>query len=219
MDSEPQPNLVCCNTPGLETLQEENEDKRLEISKENTNPPVSKKSPRTRVLESREPESSPCAIKRSQALFDYTDIMKKVATGKKFKDILKGTDNQHKWRIKPINYDFTRQEKTWLFKEILNSKMDDKLYRCSQCKKKLSSFIAIRYHIASQHIIPKEQSKAWVRNKIREGKKFVKKSKGSRVTWSCVVCCKFYINEQGLRYHLKSHWKDVIKHSSDDKCL
>lgn len=103
------------------------------------------------------------------------------------------------------HYDLSMEETIWLRKEISKSRRGANSYKCTQCHKNLSSFHSIRYHLTSQHIVPRDPSKIWIREKIQQGKQLVKQGKLRKFVWNCVYCLRIFNNEPALRYHLYTH--------------
>lgn len=102
--------------------------------------------------------------------------------------------------------ELTKAEKDWCSSQIslaMKGRKKDE-YECKQCFKVLKSATAIRYHLASRHIIKKEArnlDKEWVSQKLKESEIY---DDGEKI-WKCVLCQKIYLAHPGLRYHLHQH--------------
>lgn len=140
---------------------------------------------------------------------DYVDQDLKVPIIKESNHRSQPDERQQNHQIKVKK----EASKTLRLKEMISlSKISADTYNCIQCKKVLSGFRGIRYHIKSQHIDVRDPSKVWVRNNILEGRKLHQQPNGVSVyTFKCVICSKDYNNEPGLRYHLTKHLKDDLE--------
>lgn len=104
----------------------------------------------------------------------------------------------------------TPKKRKELSETISNSKIgNSSLYKCCLCFKELSSFSAIRYHIVSMHLVPKNHANVWVKKRLMKARKLqcLKLPKADR-KWICVECSRIFNSEQALRAHLHLYLKN-----------
>lgn len=97
----------------------------------------------------------------------------------------------------------------------------DVKYKCYLCLAELSSRSAITYHIKNRHILKELTNETmWVSQKVKEGARQTSAEGVIKFEWSCTMCENVtYPSHQGLRGHMKSHYKKLFKNDDSQQFI
>lgn len=161
-------------------------------------------------------------IKQERPTIDYSNFFDEKCEKKA---VIRPKDNDEEFKLPAANESdykikdyrifgrsLTPEQNSLLKSQMQKSKINAHFFKCCHCRKALSCYASIQYHIFFKHILPRDTEKEWISRKVLESRKIIK-TKGassSQTVWVCVECSKKHLSAPSIRYHLKSHLKDAL---------